>query len=71
MDLTNLRYAEANLFHAESMLRQELERQDGTYKHGLLIGSHLCGRLSSQAIELFQGIPHVAGVVLSPCCCKN
>jgi hypothetical protein len=37
-------------------------------RYGLLIGSHLCGRLSSQAIALFQAIPQVAGVVLSPCC---
>lgn len=67
-DLTNLRYAEANLFQAEGMLRKELEQQGGRGKYGLLIGSHLCGRLSSQAITLFQAIPQVAGVVLSPCC---
>eukprot|EP01043_Picozoa_sp_COSAG02_P041714 COSAG02_NODE_3481_length_6671_cov_12.360012_6_plen_704_part_00 len=67
-DLTNLRYAEANLFQAEGMLRKELDQQDRGGKYGLLIGSHLCGRLSSQAVALFQAIPQVAGVVLSPCC---
>jgi hypothetical protein len=83
VDLTNLRYAEADLFTCAPLLQAELtakrqaggkagleqsqaQRQQGLT--GILVGSHLCGRLSVQAVELFQTLPEVAALVLSPCC---
>lgn len=77
-DVPNLRYVEANLFRSEPMLRAVLERPcDGEaaaggscarQRVGVLVGSHLCGRLSAQAVDLFHGIEAVAALVLSPCC---
>eukprot|EP00052_Salpingoeca_macrocollata_P024963 m.225842 g.225842 ORF g.225842 m.225842 type:complete len:92 (-) comp22354_c4_seq1:52-327(-) len=29
---------------------------------------HLCGLLSSEAVALFQRVPNMRGLVLSPCC---
>eukprot|EP00043_Microstomoeca_roanoka_P018357 m.195787 g.195787 ORF g.195787 m.195787 type:complete len:633 (-) comp16810_c2_seq1:54-1952(-) len=34
----------------------------------LLVGMHLCGVLSLQAIHVFTSIPQFRGIVLSPCC---
>ncbi|KAL7463481.1 hypothetical protein ACHAXS_003848 [Conticribra weissflogii] len=34
----------------------------------ILVGMHLCGMLSEKAIEFFERIPEIKGVVLSPCC---
>ena len=75
-DLSNLRYAEADLFKAGPMLQSEMAAglaglgQEPSAKElvGVLVGSHLCGRLSVQAVELFRTLPVVAGLVLSPCC---
>ena len=71
-DLTNLRYAEADLFTCAPMLQSEMRRSgaDGQDEQlvGVLVGSHLCGRLSVQAVELFRTLPEVQALVLSPCC---
>jgi hypothetical protein len=34
----------------------------------ILVGMHCCGILSERAIELFENIPDIKGIVLSPCC---
>lgn len=34
----------------------------------VLVGMHLCGKLSERAIELFSGMPSIEAIVLSPCC---
>jgi len=34
----------------------------------ILVGMHLCGMLSMKAIEFFERMPEVKGLVLSPCC---
>ena len=50
--------------------RRHLRSTDGGHgeKEGVLIGSHLCGRLSVQAVDLFAAIGQVSGLVISPCC---
>lgn len=45
--------------------------QHQTQKEGrtcILVGMHLCGLLSERAIDLFERIPDIKGLVLSPCC---
>ena len=37
----------------------------------ILVGMHLCGMLSERAIEFFDRIPEIKGLVLSPCCLPN
>lgn len=34
----------------------------------ILVGMHLCGILSERAVEFFERIPSIKGIVLSPCC---
>ena len=34
----------------------------------ILVGMHLCGVLSERAVEFFERIPSIKGIVLSPCC---
>lgn len=34
----------------------------------ILVGMHLCGVLSERAVEFFERIPSIRGIVLSPCC---
>jgi hypothetical protein len=34
----------------------------------ILVGMHCCGILSERAIELYEHIPDIKGIVLSPCC---
>jgi len=34
----------------------------------ILVGMHLCGHLSTRAIELFQHIPSIGALILCPCC---
>ena len=34
----------------------------------ILVGMHLCGLLSDQAIRFFERIPQLKAIVLSPCC---
>jgi hypothetical protein len=68
-DLTNLRYIEADLFTCAPLLIREMAPETGRKpRTGILVGSHLCGRLSVQAVELFHSLSHVAAFVLSPCC---
>jgi hypothetical protein len=54
------------------MLQSEMKQSeaDGQDQQlvGVLVGSHLCGRLSVQAVELFRTLPEVQALVLSPCC---
>jgi hypothetical protein len=33
-----------------------------------LVGMHLCGHLSSRAIEIFEKISQISALILSPCC---
>ncbi len=33
-----------------------------------LVGMHLCGHLSTRAIELFEKISQISALILSPCC---
>jgi len=45
--------------------------REQTHEHGracILVGMHLCGLLSTRAIELFEQTPDIKGIVLSPCC---
>jgi hypothetical protein len=34
----------------------------------ILVGMHLCGDLSIRAVELFNNIPILRAIILSPCC---
>lgn len=51
---------------------QELEsivhQQTMEGRTAILVGMHLCGVLSERAIEFFERIPDIKGIVLSPCC---
>jgi hypothetical protein len=49
------------LFQSRPMLSTELRPDPSTQRPrvGVLVGSHLCGRLSVQAIELFRSLPCV------------
>ncbi len=49
----------------EGIVKQQKE------EHGrscILVGMHLCGLLSERAIDLFERINDIRGLVLSPCC---
>lgn len=37
-------------------------------KIGFIIGIHICGDLSRNAIRLFSSVPNAWGLILSPCC---
>ncbi|KAL7527188.1 hypothetical protein ACHAWF_002070 [Thalassiosira exigua] len=48
----------------------ELVRQQ-THERGrtcILVGMHLCGMLSERAVDFFERISEIRGLVLSPCC---
>jgi hypothetical protein len=49
-------------------LEQEVHRQTAGGRTAILVGMHLCGNLSERAIELFQRIPLIKALILSPCC---
>jgi hypothetical protein len=49
-------------------LEQEVYRQTAGGRTAILVGMHLCGNLSERAIELFQRIPLIKALILSPCC---
>ena len=49
----------------EGIVKQQKEDHDRTC---ILVGMHLCGLLSERAIDLFERIPDIQGLVLSPCC---
>lgn len=42
--------------------------QQQVYRVPILVGMHLCGHLSSRAIELFKQSPQIGALILSPCC---
>jgi len=49
-------------------LEEEVHRQTAEGRTAILVGMHLCGNLSERAIELFQRIPLIKALILSPCC---
>ncbi|KAL7536474.1 hypothetical protein ACHAXR_010976 [Thalassiosira sp. AJA248-18] len=49
----------------EEIVRHQTQEQGRT---PILVGMHLCGLLSERAIEFFERIPEIGGIVLSPCC---
>ena len=49
-------------------LKQEVERQSLQGRRAILVGMHLCGNLSVKAIQIFESIPLLKGLILSPCC---
>ena len=71
-DLPNMRYVQADLFTSAEII--EVAMNGGTKidrtssasdnqlpprRYGILVGSHLCGRLSTQAVKLFQSLQGV------------
>ena len=49
-------------------LEKEVHRQAAEGRTAILVGMHLCGNLSERAIEVFQRIPLIKALILSPCC---
>jgi hypothetical protein len=49
-------------------LQTEVEKHTKAGRIPVLVGMHLCGALSEQAINLFETIPGLRALVLSPCC---
>jgi hypothetical protein len=49
-------------------LASEFKTVEKKKKVPILVGMHLCGNLSLRAIELFQNITEIRGIVLAPCC---
>jgi hypothetical protein len=82
-DLHNLRYMQADLFTSAEALEKEMGCGPGSHgtgsvgtaklplrRLGILVGSHLCGRLSTQAVKLFHSLDGTqnCGVFrVSPC----
>jgi len=54
---------------AASTMRQ-LQKRLGHPKSGpcFVLGVHLCGTLSIQAVQMFYSIPNIHGLILKPCC---
>ena len=69
-DEENISYMSRDIFSDE--LLNELETLVQKHKlkgrTAILVGMHCCGILSERAIELFESIPDIKAVVLSPCC---
>lgn len=61
-------------FHVMDVRSEECEKfvVDACESEGaecvVLVGVHLCGDLSHRAIEIYERVPGVAALVLSPCC---
>ncbi|KAL7498392.1 hypothetical protein ACHAWT_006226 [Skeletonema menzelii] len=49
-------------------LQEIVSKQLGFKRIPILVGMHLCGVLSERAVEFFERIPSIKGIVLSPCC---
>mmetsp|Transcript_14796 Transcript_14796/g.32239 ORF Transcript_14796/g.32239 Transcript_14796/m.32239 type:complete len:250 (+) Transcript_14796:465-1214(+) len=49
-------------------LTEIAQRQAQEGRTCILVGMHLCGMLSERAVEFFDRIPEIRGLVLSPCC---
>jgi hypothetical protein len=66
----HISYISRDINSAEML--QELEsivhQQTKEGRTAILVGMHLCGVLSERAIEFFERIPDIKGIVLSPCC---
>jgi hypothetical protein len=54
------------MFHElEDLVHQQTIVEGRT---AILVGMHLCGILSERAIDFFERISAIRGIVLSPCC---
>lgn len=49
-------------------LQEIVSEQVARGRTPILVGMHLCGVLSERAVEFFERIPSIKGIVLSPCC---
>ena len=69
-DGANRRYLSRDVM-SESLfaeLQEIVSEQLGMGRTPILVGMHLCGILSERAVEFFERIPSIKGIVLSPCC---
>ncbi len=48
--------------------KQQQQHQQQQCRTVVLVGMHLCGKLSERAIEFFNKIQDIQAIVLSPCC---
>jgi hypothetical protein len=69
-DGANRRYLSRDVM-SESLfaeLQEIVSEQLDLGRTPILVGMHLCGILSERAVEFFERIPSIKGIVLSPCC---
>ena len=67
----NVSYLSRNIMSEDTLLELEREVHRQTTEEGrtaILVGMHLCGHLSERAIEMFERIPLIRAIILSPCC---
>jgi hypothetical protein len=53
---------------SKSTFRQLTQRLSSEGNPTMILGVHLCGTLSIQAIRLFHSVENVEGLILKPCC---
>ncbi|KAL9179250.1 hypothetical protein ACHAXT_008540 [Thalassiosira profunda] len=71
LDSDSIRYLCRDIMTEEifAELAEIVRRQTHENKRTcILVGMHLCGLLSERAIDFFERIPDIRGLVLSPCC---
>eukprot|EP00471_Norrisiella_sphaerica_P011299 CAMPEP_0184496396 /NCGR_PEP_ID=MMETSP0113_2-20130426/33853_1 /TAXON_ID=91329 /ORGANISM="Norrisiella sphaerica, Strain BC52" /LENGTH=229 /DNA_ID=CAMNT_0026883003 /DNA_START=314 /DNA_END=1003 /DNA_ORIENTATION=+ len=54
--------------HSHKALTRTSQTDKKTPRTAILIGIHLCGTLSSVAVQIFQKVPLLSSLILSPCC---
>jgi hypothetical protein len=51
-----------------SEMEELVHKQTMEGRTAILVGMHCCGILSERVVDLFERIPDIKGIVLSPCC---
>ena len=74
--ILNVRYAQLDVMSAgfaDDIHTMVKDKDHGDGRPVVIMGMHLCGLLSTRALELIRKVPGVRGVVLAPCClpCQN
>lgn len=69
-DEEHISYLSRDIFSNELLgeLKALTRQQSLLGRTTILVGMHCCGILSERAVELFDQIPEIKGIVLSPCC---
>lgn len=70
LDEERISYMSRDIFNKRMLgqLQDLVQKHTNKGRTTILVGMHCCGILSERVIEIFESIPEIQGIVLSPCC---